>query len=234
MSSRFPPVRFPAPKSDKKPEPPKGDNALWRIPEWFPNLEPTLLEQLHTYHRELLKFNVRLNLVSRNTEREADEIHFADCILAGQVMADVKLNKPVYDLGSGNGLPGLVLALMRPKSEFRLVESDSRKCEFLKHMIMVLKISNCAVMNVRLETLMKSDMEIAVSRGFANISKSLLAVNKGCTKGGRVYHMKGSNWSTEIGEIPTQIISLWSPELVGEYTLPDTQARRGVVCTTKN
>jgi 16S rRNA (guanine527-N7)-methyltransferase len=89
-------------------------------------------------------------------------------------------------------------------------------------------------MNVRLETLKASEMSLAVSRGFANISKSLLAVNKCFTKGGRFYHMKGSNWSTEIAEIPTQIISLWSPELVGEYTLPDTQARRGVVCTTKN
>jgi len=229
-----PPARFPATKSDNKDDGAKGDNALWRIPAWFPDLDGALVGQLQLYHSELLKFNVRLNLVSRNTERDADEIHFADCILATQLLEKVKLDQPVYDLGSGNGLPGLVMALMRPNSQFILVESDSRKCEFLKHMVAVLKISNCQIMNVRLETLKASEMSLAVSRGFANVSKSLLAVNKCFTKGGRFYHLKGSNWSTEIAEIPSQLISLWSPQLLGEYNLPDTQARRAVVCTTKS
>ncbi len=234
MSTRFPPARFPIAKQDKSNAEPKADNALWRIPQWFPQLDGVLAEQLRLYHSELLKFNVRLNLVSRSTEREADEIHFADCILAGLALSKVKLDKPVYDLGSGNGLPGLVMALMRPDSQFLLVESDSRKCEFLKHMIAVLNIRNCRVLNVRLETLKSSEMSLAMSRGFANISKTLLAVNKCFTKGGRFYHLKGSNWGTEIAAIPTQIISLWSPELVSEYSLPDTQARRSVVCTTKD
>ena len=232
MSNRFPPARFPETKP-KKDEPPKGDNALWRIPTWFPNLAPTLLQSLHAYHAELLKFNIRLNLISRNTEREADEVHFADCILAAQLMAKIPLKKPVYDLGAGNGFPGLVFALMRSEAEFILVESDSRKAEFLKHAIHLLQVKNCTVMNVRLETLKASEMEIAISRGFANISKSLLAVNKCFSVGGQFYHMKGSTWGSEIAEIPTQIISLWSPELVGEYTLPDTQARRGLVSTKK-
>lgn len=235
MSNRYIPPK-PETKPEKKPDAaaPKGDNALWRIPEWFPELDKVLVGRFQAYHSELLKFNSRLNLISRNSEREADEAHFADCILAAKAMNQVQFDKPVYDLGAGNGFPGLVLGLIHPKSEFRLVESDSRKAEFLKHMIAALKLTNCQVLNVRVETLLTSKMEIAVSRGFASISKALLAVNKGFTKGGRVYHMKGSAWSTEIAEIPTQLISLWSPELVGEYNLPDTQARRVVVCTTKN
>ena len=206
---------------------------MWRIPQWFPDLDKALVERLATYHSELLKFNIRLNLVSRNTERDSDEIHFADCILAGKALQNAKFDRPVYDLGSGNGLPGLVLALMRRDAQFILVESDSRKCEFLKHMVSILQMPNCQIMNVRLETLKASEMSIAVSRGFANISKSLLAVNKCFSKGGKFYHMKGSNWGTEIAEIPTQIISLWKPELIAEYNLPDTQARRAIVCTEK-
>jgi 16S rRNA (guanine527-N7)-methyltransferase len=234
LTSQPPSSRSSTKKQDTETGVSGGNNALWRVPEWFPKLDAPLKEQLGLYHSELLKFNIRLNLVSRNTEREADEIHFADCILAGLALAKVKFDKPVYDLGSGNGFPGLVLALMRPEASFLLVESDSRKCEFLKHVIAVLKIRNCEVLNVRLETLKGTQMSLAVSRGFANISKSLLAVNKLFVKGGQFYHLKGSNWGREIAEIPTQIISLWSPELVEEYSLPDTQARRSVVCTTRN
>lgn len=215
---------------------PKNDesvNALWRIPVWFPDLDPVLLAQLKLYHSELIKFNAKLNLISRNTERDADEVHFADCILAARSMADVALDKPVYDIGSGNGLPGLVMALMRPQTQFFLLDSDSRKCEFLKHMIQVLKLSNCQVMNMRVESLGVGEVQFAVSRGFASISKSLLAVNRIFPRGSKFFHLKGNSWSTEIVEIPTQVISLWAPELVGEYSLPDSQARRAVVRTTK-
>ncbi len=234
MSSKFSTPRFPPTAAEKKPEAPKGDNALWRVPEWFPDLNPSVIQKMQIYHSELLKFNSKLNLISRNTERDADEAHFADCILATKLMAKVNLNKPVYDFGAGNGFPGIILSILIPNVEFRMVESDSRKCEFLKHMVAALELKNAQVLNVRVETLLSSEMEIAVSRGFASISKALLATNKGFQKGGRLYHLKGSNWSSEIAEIPTQLISLWSPELIGEYTLPDTQARRVVVCTTKN
>ncbi|NJL23944.1 MAG: 16S rRNA (guanine(527)-N(7))-methyltransferase RsmG [Calothrix sp. SM1_5_4] len=208
-------------------------NALWRIPEWFPSLSPEVVLTLKSYHSELLKFNLRLNLISRNTERDADEVHFADCILASEVLAKVHLGAEVFDVGSGNGLPGILFAILRPQTTFHLVESDSRKAEFLKHMIHVLGLKNADVMAVRLESLKGMAASVAVSRGFASISKTCLGCNRIFPVGGKFYHLKGSNWSTEIAEIPSQLISIWKPELVGEYTLPVSQARRAVVCTTK-
>ncbi len=212
---------------------PKSDNALWRIPEWFPDLPSDLQEQLKTYHAELLKFNVRLNLISRTTERDSDEVHFADCVFTARIIEQIKIPTPIFDIGSGNGLPGLIMALLSSNQEFYLVESDSRKCEFLKHILHVLMIKNCTIMNVRLESLKAEEIQAAVSRGFASITKTILAINKSFTSGGRFFHMKGSNWSTEIAEIPSQLMSVWSPSLVGEYSLPVSQARRAVVCTTK-
>lgn len=236
-SSRLPsrnPVKGGADVPAKKPAAPvnESDNALWRIPEWFKTMDPKFAEVMKTYHRELMKFNGKLNLISRNTEREADETHFADSLLASELLLKMNLGKKVYDIGSGNGLPGLILAVCKPDVEFALVESDARKCEFLKHMIHVLGLKNCQVMNVRLETL--SGMDVAVSRGFANLSKALLASNRLFNKGGRFYHLKGNNWSREIADIPSQLIAHWKPELVGEYSLPVSQVRRAVVCTTKN
>jgi 16S rRNA (guanine527-N7)-methyltransferase len=126
------------------------------------------------------------------------------------------------------------MALRAPDRQFFLVESDSRKCEFVKHMIHVLKLQNVTVMNMRLESLKAEEIKNGISRGFASISKTLLLLNRSFPKGGKFFHLKGANWSSEIAEIPSQLISVWSPELVGEYSLPATQARRAVVCTTKS
>jgi 16S rRNA (guanine527-N7)-methyltransferase len=135
------------------PAPAEGVNALWRVPTWFAALPAETLAMLKTFHVELLKFNGKLNLISRNTEREADETHFADSILACQLILANTSSPRIYDFGSGNGFPGLVLAILDPKREVHLVESDMRKCEFLKHMIHLLKLSKVTLLNVRLETL---------------------------------------------------------------------------------
>lgn len=210
-----------------------GNYPLWRIPEWFPHLAPDILLQLKTYHGQLLKFNSHVNLISRHTEREADDIHFADCLYAADVLEKNGLGKRVFDIGSGNGLPGILLAILKPQSEFSLVESDTRKCEFQKHVIHVLGLKNVSVVNARLESLGSVGMEECVSRGFATIAKTLLACNKLYKGQGRFFHLKGANWSTEVGELPAQLIAAWKPSLIGEYSLPGSQAKRALIVTTK-
>lgn len=209
-------------------------NALWRVPQWFPNLPSPTLELLKRFHVELLKFNGKLNLISRNTERDADEAHFADSILAVQALPQLAKASLVLDVGSGNGLPGVVFAIMHPGVPLRMVESDVRKCEFLKHVVHTLGLKGIDVINQRLETLAPvAPGTLGLSRGFASISKTCLMCNKIFPAGSAFYHLKGNSWSSEIAEIPSQLISVWKPELVGEYTLPVSQARRGLVCTTK-
>jgi 16S rRNA (guanine527-N7)-methyltransferase len=225
----LPPIKKPEPKVEK----PQDGNALWRVPEWYPALSPKVLEQLKMFHVELLRFNAKVNLISRNTERDADEAHFADCILAVQILLGAGLEKKVFDIGSGNGFPGIILGIMDPSREYVLVESDSRKAEFLKHMSHILALKNIQIMNVRLESLIGQGVTCGVSRGFASISKTVLALNKIFPKDGKFFHLKGNSWSSEIAELPSQLISLWAPQLVGDYTLPVTQARRAIVITQK-
>ncbi|MBX3020474.1 MAG: 16S rRNA (guanine(527)-N(7))-methyltransferase RsmG [Bdellovibrionales bacterium] len=225
--NRVPPSAAPAAKKTEE------ANALWRLSEWFPGITGSTMEKLRLFHSELLKFNGKLNLISKNTERDADEVHFADCLMAYEAMKKVSFPKQVHDVGSGNGLPGIVYAILDPSREWVLIEVDARKSEFLKHAAHVVGLKNVQVMNVRLETLKAVSIQCAVSRGFASISKACLISNKVFPVGGQFYHLKGNSWSSEIAEIPSQLISVWGPELVGEYSLPVSQARRAVVCTTK-
>jgi 16S rRNA (guanine527-N7)-methyltransferase len=235
IDDRFPTSRAPIPDKEKAKagSEESKDNALWRMPEWYPDTPSQLMAQLKTYHSELLKFNVKLNLVARSTEREADEVHFADSLLAARLIPAAKMAHPLYDIGSGNGLPGVIVGLLNPNLETFLVESDSRKAEFLKHVIHVLQLKNVKVMNARLENIKTPTLAYGMSRGFASISKTILACNKIFLKGGRFFHLKSGAWSKEIAEIPSQLISIWTPELVGEYALPNSQVRRAVICTTK-
>ena len=207
--------------------------ALWRIPQWFPNLSTSTLDLLRLFHVELLHFNSKVNLIGRGTERESDEAHFADAIYGIQIVLEHSRALSFYDIGSGNGLPGVALAIIQPGCVVKLVERDTRKAEFLKQIVFRLQLANVEVLCGRFEDIKPKSIEIALSRGFASISKAILKNNKAFHEGSTYYHFKTNTWSREIAEIPSQVCAIWTPELVGEYSLPVNQARRAIIATRK-
>lgn len=213
-----------------------GSDAVkifWRINDWFPELDNQIKDSLKTFHNELLRFNKTVNLISVKTIPHADATHFADCILACRIIEPELKSQVVYDFGSGNGFPGIVLAIMMPAKQFRLVEIDQRKSEFLKHVIAVLKLKNAEVLNKKVETLEVGSIQAAVCRGFAPISKALLTTRKIFALNGEFFHMKSEEWVSEVADIPTQLCSFWQPSLLGEYKLPVGEIRFSVVKTQK-
>ena len=139
----------------------------------------------------------------------------------------------IHDFGSGPGFPGVVFALLNPSVQVVLVEADQKKCEFLNHIVATLKLKNATVENKTVEALPENSVQHAVARGFANISRTIMAARKSMIKGGAFYHLKGEEWGIEVGEIPTQLCSMWSPSLVGEYKLPVGAIKFAVVKTEK-
>ena len=88
------------------------------------------LEKLEQYQGLLLKWQKAINLVSSKTLQESGVRHFADSVQLSQYIPEgVKF---VMDWGSGAGFPGAVLAITNPNIDFVLVESDERKCQFLR------------------------------------------------------------------------------------------------------
>lgn len=76
----------------------------------------------------LRKWQKAVNLVSGSTLNEAQSRHFDD---SQQLSAYIPQGAVVFDLGSGAGFPGLVLAMIRPDLDVSLIESDTKKCTFL-------------------------------------------------------------------------------------------------------
>jgi len=205
----------------------------WRIPQWFPDLPQEAQANFKKYHEELIRFNKTVNLIGVKTIPVADALHFADSILAWRIIKkDLKASE-VYDFGSGNGFPGLVMAILAPEVKFHLVDVDQRKAEFLKHMISQLGLKNADVLIRQIETLPDHSIQAATCRGFAPLAKAIIAGRKLFPKDASFYHLKGEEWATEIADIPAQVCSYWQPELLGEYRLPVGEVRFAIVKTTK-
>lgn len=210
----------------RQPPPPKPKDKVveplvihWRIDAWFPDLGPKA-KVLKRYHEELLSVNKSINLIGPNSISNADLIHFADSILASRAIHKSSAGHEIFDIGSGNGFPGLVYSVLFPDVKVHLVDNDPRKAEFLRNMIRVLDLKNTDVIEKAFEALPAESMKYAMSRGLAAIPKALLLARKPLKVNGVFYSVKGTEWPLEIAEMPTQLCSFWNSGLISEYSLP--------------
>lgn len=98
-------------------------------PPALPGVSRETRGKLQVYAEELTRWQRVKNLVGPGTLDEIWTRHFADSLQ----LADLADGGVWADLGSGAGFPGLVLAVSRPNTFVHLVESDGRKCAFLRH-----------------------------------------------------------------------------------------------------
>ncbi len=206
----------------------------WRLENWFSDLDKSVHANLKKFNDELIKANKAQSLVPAKTIPFADALHFADSIMAMKIIhSDNPGIDEIYDLGSGNGFPGLVGAILFPKVRHILVEIDEKKCEYLRHCIKTLGLTNVKVQAANIEALEPNSIKYGVCRGLFNISKAILMTRRSFMKDACLYHIKSENWSMEVAEIPTQLCSVWTPALVKEYKLPVGEIRFAVVKTDK-
>ncbi len=206
----------------------------WRIDGWFKDLSVEQKNKLKKYHDELCKFNKVLNLVSPKSLFTADAVHFSDSIFASHIVSkNINKNEALYDIGSGNGFPGLVFGALYLDQKIILIDTDQRKCEFLKHAIAAMGLKNVSVENRNIEKFSKNSIRQGITRGFAPLPRAMLMLRKIVSVGGAIYHLKSEEWSMEISQVPSQLCSVWQPGLVGEYSIPTLTHKMYVVKTEK-
>jgi 16S rRNA (guanine527-N7)-methyltransferase len=88
--------------------------------------------------------------VSSVTDERAWKVHVADS-LTGLEVPELREASRIADIGSGAGFPGLALAVALPRAQIDLIESVTRKCDFMQRAIEVAGISNARVVNTRSE-----------------------------------------------------------------------------------
>lgn len=158
------------------------------------------LEKLKIYHTLLLKWQRAINLVSPKTLDEAWVRHFADSAQLAQHVS--RESRRLVDIGSGAGFPGAVLAIMCPWLEVHCVESDSRKCQFLKTVSRETGV-NIIVHNARIESCIESlDADIVSARALSSLSELLKYVEPLVLKNADLMclFMKGESVKSELEE----------------------------------
>lgn len=127
------------------------------------------LEKVLLYVSALIAENERQNLISNASVEKIWQRHIAD---SAQLLDHVPRETMLWlDLGSGPGLPGLVLAAMRPESSFVLVESRKRRVEFLEKMREDLELPNVHIHGSKLEHVESFDAGVITARAFAPLPK---------------------------------------------------------------
>ncbi len=128
------------------------------------------IDALAIYDAQLTKWNKAINLVSKSTVKQAETRHFLDSVqLLPLIPTDTKT---LYDLGSGGGFPGLVLAILLKdrKVDVHLIESDQRKCTFLRE-VARLTDTPVTVHAERIEAVDLPPADVITARAFAPLDQ---------------------------------------------------------------
>lgn len=220
----------------------------------FPLLYQVLVQKKHLKYffimnEEILKFNKKINLISPSTVKIIESAHFLDSVLGAQLILKDSPSKEFYDVGSGNGFPGLILASLDVKRLVKLVESDKRKAEFIEHCAFKMQLNNVEVICTRVENLALSSPAVFVSRAFSSITKALSLYTKACPAGFQAYHFKSQHWHNEIST-DTALLSNsknvpcgtkqkqqkqqkgFFHKEVGKYKLPHNDQNYFIVCSS--
>ncbi len=128
--------------------------------------------KLEVYYQLLLKWQRAINLISGNTLQDAWVRHFAD---SAQLCPYIpQETRTLVDWGSGAGFPALVIAILKPELDVHIVESDERKCQFMRTVSRETS-TPIRIHTARIEDLSVSDIkpDLITARALASVQKLL-------------------------------------------------------------
>ena len=152
-------------------------------------------EMLRLLVAKSFEFNQTHNIYQRQNE---DEVYNKDIIECLEINKHIKQGDKILDIGSGGGFPGLVIGITNPNNNIDLVESNRKKCYFLKQAQHDLGLKNVNILNQRLEknnTLGQYDLITA--RAFATTGKIINLTNNNIKQHTKYILFKGTKAKIE-------------------------------------
>ncbi|RQR60840.1 16S rRNA (guanine(527)-N(7))-methyltransferase RsmG [Burkholderia sp. Bp9125] len=191
-------------------------------------LTDTQRNQLLDYVALLAKWNAVYNLTAIRDPQQMLIQHILDSLSIVPHLGE-RASARVLDVGSGGGLPGIVLAIVRPEWQVTLNDIVQKKSAFQTQTRAELKLANLSVVTGRVETLqpgaeVSEKFDVIVSRAFADLSDFVKLARHLVAPGGAIWAMKGVHPGDEIARLPDgshvkQTIRLAVPMLDAERHL---------------
>ena len=180
---------------------------------------PQIISKLLIYKELLIKWNNSFNLTSvKNTEIVTH--HFLDCLA---VIPFIK-SSTLLDVGTGAGLPGIVIAIVNPDIKVSLIDKVGKKITFIKRIIAELEIKNIETYHDRVELLTSEEKyDGIISRAFSNMEVFIKSTKHLIKSRGVWYGMK----SKKI--LDDEMVNINDPWALEKLDVPFLQAERYLV-----
>ncbi|MBS0853344.1 MAG: 16S rRNA (guanine(527)-N(7))-methyltransferase RsmG [Enterobacteriaceae bacterium] len=177
--------------------------------------------QLVAYVDMLNKWNKAYNLTSVRDPNEMLVRHILDSIVVAPHLEGSRF----IDVGTGPGLPGIPLSIVRPECQFTLLDSLGKRVRFLKQVQHELKLENITPVQSRVEEFpAEPPFDGVISRAFASLNDMVSWCHHLPGEQGRFYALKGVMPEEEIALLPSKYaveksVKLKVPQLTGERHL---------------
>ncbi|ERK17004.1 rRNA small subunit methyltransferase, glucose inhibited division protein GidB [Pantoea sp. AS-PWVM4] len=178
-------------------------------------------QQLVGYVELLHKWNKAYNLTSVRDPQQMLVRHILDSIVVEPHLQGERF----IDVGTGPGLPGIPLAIVRPQAHFTLLDSLGKRVRFLRQVQHELGLTNVTPVQSRVEEFpAEPPFDGVISRAFASLEDMVNWCHHLPSAQGHFYALKGVRPGDEITTLPAgfvvqQIYPLQVPELDGERHL---------------
>ncbi|ETI59758.1 16S rRNA (guanine(527)-N(7))-methyltransferase RsmG [Marinomonas profundimaris] len=190
------------------------------------SLSDNTIQSLVRYLAMLEKWNKAYNLTAIRDVEQMISLHLLDSLATLPYITGDK----IIDVGTGPGLPGMVLAICYPEKRFTLLDSNGKKTRFLTQVKMELGIDNVTVENERVEKhAHQGEYDHVISRAFASLQDMINWTLPLPSDTGNFLAMKGVYPTEEIAALPKEV-DLVSVE---PLNVPNIQAERHMVVMTR-
>ena len=170
------------------------------------SLSDAQFEQLLGYLALIQKWNRVYNLTAVRDPQEMLTHHLLDSLTAVAPLVRHTHGQPakVLDVGSGGGLPGIVLAICRPELDVSCVDTVGKKAAFIQQVAATLKLPNLRGIHARVETL-GGPFDVICCRAFASLPDFVTWSRGALAEQGVWMAMKGKHPQAEIEGLPADV-----------------------------
>jgi 16S rRNA (guanine527-N7)-methyltransferase len=163
--------------------------------------EPGEIDQLLAYLALLQRWNKVYNLSAVRDPAEMLTHHLLDCLAVVPPLRSHAQDRPlrILDVGSGGGLPGVVLAILQPQWSVTCVDAVAKKASFVRQVAGDLSLPNLRAVHARVEEMPASaQFDVIVSRAFASLADFTAWSRERLAPGGVWLAMKGRAPDDEV------------------------------------
>ncbi len=197
------------------------------------DLSTTQIDQLASYATLLHKWNAAYNLSALKTMPDILVKHVFDCMAVVQPIANhmaLHEKKSILDVGTGAGLPGIVLAVCLPQVQITMLDAVQKKITFVRQAIGTLGLSNAQAHGTRVQD-WHSTHSMITARAWTALAQIPILTGHCLTPGAHIAAMKGPRLETEALLLPDD----WALESVQDITVPQlNEARTLAILKRKN